>query len=711
MRLSLQFSLAVALLVSSIAPAHAKPSARTAVTAPSKAATTPEHVINPLRFQYTPAELKQFCDDRLAKAGKEIDAIAAIPNDKRTFDNTVRAFEEVGAEADDWMEPLELMSVGCTDPALQNAAAECSDRAQAFFAQVMVRSDLYKAMATVAHKSRLTRGGRGPRERSEDARLLAETLRDFKHSGAALTPDQRQELTSLKEQLSHAETEFGRNLAQANDTVELTTAELDGMSSDFIAGLKKTDGGTYLLTLLDASQYIPFMENARNADARKKVMSAKERVAAAVNVPLLEKAIALRTRIARIMGYPNHAAYVLAVRMAKSPQRVREFLMGLAHRLQPKTRAEMAMLLAMKKRDVPGTTTLDSWDIPYYVNQLKKARYSVDAEKVREYFPVDHVIKAVFDIYQTLLGVRFHELADGSQQAAAVGQTWAPGLRLFEIDNAASGRRIGYFFLDLYPRANKYKHFAAFTLRNGRLNPDGTYQAPVAAILGNFPPPRADHPALLRHNEVETFFHEFGHVMHMTLTEARYTTLAGTNVRRDFVEAPSQMLENWVWDKHILKELSSHYKTGKPLPDGMIAKMIAARHAGDGIFYTRQIMLALADLDYHTGGETVDTTAVWNRLKHDICMQAPIPGSQPQATFGHLMGGYDAGYYGYLWSKVFAEDMFTVFDRAGLTSPVAGRRYRMWILARGNTADPDDLLRGFLGRAPNSEAFYRSLGL
>lgn len=686
MSLRLRLLVVLMLIGCVVLPAHARPM----------------HVISPIRFQYTPAEIKQLCEDGLARAGRQLDAIAAIPDAKRTFDNTVGAFERVGADADEWMEPLDLLSIAATDKAVQNAAAEAEEKAASFFAQVMVRTDLYHAMQVVAKKGHF---------KGDDARLLAETLRGFKHSGAGLTEEQRKQITALREQLSHVETDFSRNLAQSNDTVELTRPELDGLSDDFINGLKKTDHGTYLLTLLDASQYIPFLENARNADARKKVLSAKEKVAAAVNVPLLEKAIALRTQIARIMGYPNHSAYVLEERMAKNPQRVRAFLTDLAKRLTPKAKAEMTQLLALKRKDDPSATSLNSWDVPYYMNQLKKTRYAVDAEKVRAYFPVDHVLKSVFAIYQKLLGVKFHELAEGSKQAAAVGQFWAPGLRLFEVDEAASGQRLGYFYLDLYPRANKYKHFAAFTLRSGHLLANGTYQAPVAGIVGNFPSPRANLPGLMRHNEVETFFHEFGHVMHKVLTEARYTSLSGSSVKRDFVEAPSQMLENWVWNPKILKMLSHNYKTGEPLPDAMIAKMIAARHAGDGVFYERQVMLALTDLDYHTSGEKVDTTAIWNRLKQDVMMQAPIPGSQPQATFGHLMGGYDSAYYGYLWSKVFAEDMFTVFDRMGLTNPQAGARYRIWILARGNTADPDVLLRGFLGRPPNSEAFLRSLGL
>jgi len=660
------------------------------------------NAVNPLRFRFTPAELKGQCDAVLASAQKKIDAIAKMPDGKRTFANTVGALEQVNTSIDDWLAPVDLLSQAATDKDLQAAAGDCNDRVSAFYARLMVRPDLYHALTVVAQKEQF---------KGDQARLLTENLRAFKRSGAGLSAAERDEVTRLRDELSKLETEFNRNIAQANDSVELDESDVKGLSPSFVSGLKKTEKGTWRLTLLDASQLIPFLENASSATARQKVLTAKEKVAVAANVPLLEKAIALRTRIARMLGYPSHAAYVLEERMAQKPARVRAFLDDLTKRLRPKEQRELSDLLALKKKDDPTATRLDPWDINYYTNQMKKSRFSLDAEKVREYFPVDHVLSAVFEIYQQLLGVRFHELAESSPESKAVGQRWAPDVRLFEVDDAASGRRIGFFFLDLYPRPNKYKHFAAFSLRAGYLRTDGRYQAPMAAIVGNFPAPRPDAPALLRHNEVETFFHEFGHIMHKVLTEARYASLAGSAVRRDFVEAPSQMLENWAWSPKTLALLSSHYQTGQPLPKALVTRMLASRHAGDGVFYSRQLFFATVDLDYHTGTDKVDTTKIWNARKQEILCMAPIEGGAPQATFGHLMGGYDAGYYGYLWSKVFAEDMFTVFEKAGLTSPKAGQQYRMWILARGNTADPDTLLKGFLGRTPNPNAFYKSIGL
>ncbi|MBI3558284.1 MAG: peptidase, partial [Deltaproteobacteria bacterium] len=336
----------------------------------------------------------------------------------------------------------------------------------------------------------------------------------------------------------------------------------------------------------------------------------------------------------------------------------------------------------------------------------KKQKYSVDNEAIREYFPVDQVITAVFDIYQHLLTVKFTEITPA--------YAWAPDVRLFEVRDAVPGSNnalIGHFYLDLYPRENKYKHFAAFDIIHARRNKDGSYHTPVSSVVGNFPKAAPGKPALLLHDDVETFFHEFGHIMHQTLTSARYSSLAGTNVRGDFVEAPSQMLENWVWNRDILRKISKHYKTGAPLPDTLLDQMIAAKHANEGITWSRQLFFATFDMLIHTSGEKVDTTKAWNDLAPQIFLMSETDGAAAQASFGHLMGGYDAGYYGYLWSKVYAQDMFTVFEQAGLESPVAGARYREWILKPGGTQEPEVLITNFLGRAPNKDAFYRSLGI
>lgn len=657
--------------------------------------SAPSAVYPKIKFTYTAQDIKTLCASTLSAASRKVEKLASRSGESRTFENTVVQFERLQNEVDEKLAAVLFLTQTSPSPSVQDAANDCADRVSSFYVQLFARPDLAQAMNTVAAQDL--------RLDLEDAKLLEETIRGFNRSGANLPEETRKQVTALKEQLSLAQNTFSKNLAKANDSVELTRSELEGLTDDYVATLRASEKGTYFLTLLDASQYLPFMENAKNADARKKVETAHNKVAATDNVPLLEKAIALRHQIATLLGFDSHAAYVLDAKMAKTPARVLEFLTDLSTRLKPKAEADLALMLERAKKDNPSATSVEQWDWRYYANQLKKEKYSVDSEAIREYFPVDHVISSVFDIYQKLLGVKYTEIAPS--------YAWAPDVRLFEVRDAKSNALIGHFYLDLYPRANKYKHFAAFDIIHARRNKDGSYHTPVSAVVGNFPKAAPGKPALLLHDDVETFFHEFGHIMHQTLTEARYSSLSGTNVRGDFVEAPSQMLENWVWNRDELRKISQHYKTGEALPDTLLEQMLSAKHFNEGIYWSRQLFFATVDMVYHSSGEKVDTTAVWNKLAPEVFHFKPTEGSAAQASFGHLMGGYDAGYYGYLWSKVYAQDMFTVFEKQGLESPEAGGRYREWILKKGGTLEPDALISNFLGREPNKEAFYKSLGL
>ncbi len=651
-----------------------------------------------LRFDLTPQEVENTASAALAEAEKAIESIAALPVKERSFKSTHLALEAALGRLDDALSPLNLLKETSPSTQVQEAAKKVADLSSAFFAKLYTRADLYQVLVSSPNAG----------TDAEDKKLMDETLRSFRKSGAALPEEKRKRVTALKEELSKIENEFAANLAKANDSATLSVAELEGLPQDFIDGLKTNSEGLRELTLLDASSYLPFLENARSEEARKKVVLAHDKVATTINVPLLERAIAIRDEIAKALGFSNHAALVLDSKMAKTPSRVNEFLADLQKKLLKKRDHDLAALLALKKADVPTAKAIEIWDWRYYDNQQKKKKYAVDGEIVREFFPVDHVIQTTFQIYQDLLGVSFQEMETRKK--------WFHEVRLFEVRDSKTDTLIGHFYLDLYPRDNKFKHFAAFDIQRARRNADGTYRTPVSAVVGNFPKPSVSgKPSLLSHQDVETFFHEFGHIMHMTLTTARYGSLSGAAVRWDFVEAPSQMLENWTWDAGMLKRLSKHYKSGQPMPDALIQSIIAARHVNEGIFWSRQLFFASVDMVFHTSGATVDTTKVWRAKSSEILGMACDPSTAPQATFSHLMGGYDAGYYGYLWSKVFAEDMFSLFSAKKLDSPSlgsqVGERYRQFILAPGGTQEPEDLIKKFLGREPSKKAFFESLGL
>ena len=625
-----------------------------------------------------------------------LDAVVAIPAAERTFDNTVGALERASAEFSEAMGPGSFLSAVSPDRRIRRAADAIDRRASDFLLGVSDREDLYRAYKEYAAKGEALSG--------EDRKILEDTLKGYAQNGMGLPIEKRADLTAIRKRLSELSQAFERNLADFDDGLELTRDRLDGLPEDYIRDLPRTADGKYRVGL-DGPTYGPFMRLARDAGLRAQLERKHSDRAAVANVPVLEEALTLRRRLAEMLGHHDYAELSIRDNMAESPSKVLAFLTRLRDLLRGQAAREERSLLEMKRRDDPSASEVPNADRAYYADKLRKERHSFDPEEVRQYFPVDRVIAGTLEVYQDLLGLRFREVP-----AAA----WHPDVRLVEISDRSSGRRIGWFYLDLFPRPQegKYGHAAAFTIVQGRELPDGGYREPVSAMVSNFSKPSSDKPALLTHEEVETFFHEFGHLMHQTLTTARYPAYSGTNVATDFVEAPSQMMENFVWRPEVLEKLSGHYlDPSRKLPKELLEKMLATKNFLSATQTLRQIAYATLDLAFHTLPVPVDTTAVLDRVFRETGTNAPTPGTHWQAGFGHLLGGYGAGYYGYLWSLVYAQDIFSRFEKEGLLSPEVGMDYRRKILERGSSVEEARSLREFLGREPNDEAFLRSLGL
>lgn len=648
-----------------------------------------------LRYDESPQHLEKICQQALKQANHAMNELVRIHNKKTpTFSSMVVTFEKAVSNIDEDLGHFYLLKYASSRADIRKAATRCLIPVTTFYSQLFARADLYQLMQKVGSSTQSLD--------STDLRLYTETSKSFQRSGAGFPTEQRKKIAALNSKISLLSMKFSSNLSQDQTTVALAPAELKGVPASILQQLKTNKQGHYLLQPRIASHYLSILKHAQLPLVRKKVLLAHGNIQAQQNTPLLEEILQLRYDMARLMGYASFAHFELDDRMAKTPARVFAFLRDLQPKLREKMDRELQELLALKRKEFPQATHIDAWDWRYYANQLMKTKYAVDSEQIRAYFPVDHVIQSVFEIYQTLLGVRFLEIKPA--------RAWHPDVRLFAIENDLSHGAIAYFYLDLYPRAGKYSHFAAFPMRNGHQIDAVTYRKPISAVVGNWPKATSGKPALLSHSEVETFFHEFGHIMHQTLTTARYASMAGTSVKTDFVEAPSQMLENWVWQRPMLKKISRHYQTAQPLPDDLIDKMLRARYATSGLFWSRQLFFAMVDMVYHTQAGKVDTASLWRQVVKQVMPVAYTEGTRPAASFGHLTG-YAAGYYGYLWSKVFSADMFTLFQQRGLLDLTAGLHYRRWILAPGGTRDPNLLLRQFLGRDPSIQAFYKELGL
>jgi thimet oligopeptidase len=641
-----------------------------------------------IAWNLTAAQVTVSCKQEIERAQKTIDSLDARANrDSRSA--LLEDIERATADMSDALAAQVLLMNVSVDKDVRKASAKCGDDVNAFGVKLSADSAIY-AIAKDAMKSAA---------KPADRRLAELYVESGRRTGAGLPAAQRAQVTKLFDRLNSLQTQFRRALAEDKTSIAINPKEAASLPTDFLKTLKATPAGHEVN--VNESTITQFLSNEQSAAARDRYYTAYNNRGGQENVVRLADAVALRTRIAHLLGFKTWAAYQLDAKMAKTPERVLALLDKVDSVSLPKARAEVAVLAAMKKADGDQTPFVSA-DYYFYENRLEKTKYDVDEEALRQYFPVGKVISSVFGIYQKLLGVHFEEIKPA--------MSWAPGVTEYSISDAASGMPIGWFFVDLYPRQGKFEHFATFGIRAGRVMPTGI-QRPVSAIIGNWPVGEPGKPALLSHADVVTLFHEFGHLMHQTLSRAPYETLFGTNVRQDFVEAPSQMLENWMWQPSILKEVSSNVVTGKPLPDALIDKIIAAKHLADGYFYSGQAFLAMYDMRLHSATTQLDPTKLWFDLKPQLTALPPEPGTIPEASVGHFMGGYDAGYYGYLWSLVYAQDMFSVFQKGGLEDPATGMRYRKDILEQGALVEPEVLLHQFLGRDVSYEPFYKYIGV
>lgn len=617
-------------------------------------------------------------------------AIRAIPASKRTFENTVYALESCDDQASDEINRIAFLKEVSTKPEVRRAAAAILESLQKQLVEIEFDPRMYAALKEYAKKKEKLAG--------PEKLLFKDVMKGYARMGFDLPKAKFARLKANIKTLGKLALAFDRNLNEYQDHILVTEAELDGLPQSYRANLAKV-GEKYKVTLAYPDVF-PYMAGAHDEKKRRELLEKFVRKGGIKNVALLKQMFRLRAENAHLLGYKTHADFQTELRMAKSAKNVWRFVNDLERRTKKQAARDLAMLKADKRRRTGSPkAVLGAHDVSYLFKQIRKEKFEIDSDIVKEYFPFEHVKQATLDAYQKLLGVVFKRRS---------GITlWHSDVQLYDIYDA-SGEYLASFILDLYPREGKYGHACASELTYGRQE-GKEYRAPLIGMIANFPKPSAANPSLMSHGEVETFFHEFGHIMHFTLTKARYSAQSGFNVAMDFAEAPSQMLENWVWNAEMLTRLSKHYKTGSSLPKDLIKRIIDARLFGEAWSVRSQLVLTSLDLIIHTKG-TKDPVALYAQLDKKLMGVTPPARQLWIAGFGHIAHGYDAGYYGYLWSRVYAEDMFSRFVKEGLLNPKTGRDYRHWILEKGSSEEEMDLVRGFLGRKPNNKAFIKSIG-
>lgn len=652
-------------------------------------------------YETSAAEVNQSLDATIANANTALDRLGRLRPDEVTFANTVGALDAIMCEPTDTSDRLNLVKETSRDTAVREAATEALKKFEAWSVGLEYRTDVYAAIKALDDKH--------PSLDPVETKLLEETLRDYRRAGLGLPKAERDEVERLRKELAGLTTDFESNINKARGPVKFTRTELAGVPDSFLGqeGLK-TGPDEYTLMANITFHYLMVLENAKSEETRKRFEIVHDSLAKDENVPLLKKILVLRDTIAQKLGYASWADYEIEPKMAKTAARATTFLEKLKTGLQPKLDTEMAEFRALKVKETGDPNAqINLWDWRYYANQLQKTRYNVDAEQLRNYFPMDRTLNGMFTIYQKIFGVKFQQL-----QAPA---KWVDDLQLWAVSDSKTGEPLGLFYLDLFPRDGKYNHFACFGIIEGRRLKDGRYQRPTVAMVCNFPPPQPGKPSLMAHDEVVTLFHEFGHVMHSMLTRARFMRFSGSNVERDFVEAPSQMLENWAWDKNVLDTFAADYRNPrKKIPEAILAGLKQADLATKGTWYRRQLSFGLLDLALHTrihADGNVDPVELSNQILSDTLLPVPKD-SAFVAYFGHLMH-YDAGYYGYAWADAIAADMASVFEHSpgGYFDVPTGMRLRNEIYAVGDSRDPNVSIEKFLGRPQSIQPFLEKIGI
>lgn len=548
--------------------------------------------------------------------------------------------------------------------------------------------------------------------RKEDIKLLEETIREYRRMGFDLPTKDQNKLKVLLKKTSSLSIAFRKNISDYQDYILCTKEELDGLSERFIGTLPRHlpaphvqtrqagKDGRYIVSL-QYPHVFPFLAEAKNRKKREELALKNLKKGGAKNLKVLNQLVVIRHEIAHMLSYKHHADFRLETRMVKNAKTAEDFQEGILKLLAPAAKKDMQALVSYGKEI--GIKKLEHYDVSYAGTELKKKLYDTDPEKIRAYFPYEYVREEMFTLFGKLFGFKVTPVNF---------KLWHKDVLSYRLDTEEG--LAGYFAMDMFPREGKYGHAAMFdvVVPHEEGYKSERYVAPFSSMVCNFQAPSKKVPTLLSIGEVETMFHEFGHLLHMTLSKARLESQAGANTAWDFVEAPSQMMENWVWNAEVLKKISKHYQTGKSLDKETIEKILKGKTFQNAYFYTRQIIQGKLDLDLHTGKINDATKAYIDMNKKYFSLDLPVKETLFPAGFGHLVG-YDAAYYSYMWSLVYACDAFEVFKTKGtkniLNNKEIGTRWRKEVLEKGSSEEEKKLIANFLGRKPSNKAFLKEV--
>ncbi|MBI4954064.1 MAG: Zn-dependent oligopeptidase [Myxococcales bacterium] len=664
------------------------PTASASAAAPAPVPPPPLAIVDPFATGMTPAGVTRLCDDNLALAEALLERLRTVDvtqPDSLSFERTFGTFDDVNLAIANASSFPGLMAEVHPDKAVRDVAKDCQRKTEKITTSLFLDPALYRVLRAYADRHEALA--------PERARFVRDTLRDYRRNGIELAADAQVRFRAMNERLTELGLGFSAAIGESKEALHVAPAALEGLPADYRKKHAAGPDGRVTITT-DYPDYIPFVTYAKDRKAALDLYVLMANRGGEGNLRRLDELLALRHEKALLLGYPTWADYAIEPRMARTPGEARAFLQRIRDAVREPAKRELADFEAAWQA-VGGDPKRPLYppDRPYLEDRVRATRFKLDTQDLARYFDVARVTEGLLSLTAKMYGLEYRPV----QQPL-----WHPDVRAFDV--WSGGRPIARFFLDLHSRDDKYKHAAMFTVRTRKRLADGSVQLPMAALVCNFPRPGDD----MQHGEVVTFFHEFGHVLHQMLTETELSSYAGTAAVRDFVEAPSQMFEEWPYAREILDLIAKHRESGQPIPDALFEAMGKARRFGLALSTQRQLTLALVDLAYHSTPPPLDTTKVFADIQTDVEQFAFVPGTHFQSSFGHLIE-YDAAYYGYQWAASLARDVLTRFQAEGLTNPKTAADWRAAVLARGGADDEREMVRRFLGRETNEQAYIAFL--
>lgn len=646
----------------------------------------------------------------LAEARERLDRLSATPA-PRTFANTMEPLDTFTERLDYAMRIVRHLESVTTYPELRAAYNQVQPEVSAFHSSIPLRAELWLALKEYSETEE------APKLDSVRRRFLERTLAEFRRHGADLDPAGKRQLQQFDVELSKLTTRFSQNVLDATNAFDLIIhepARLSGLPQSAIEAARESarskgqEGWRFTLQAPSYSAVLTYLDDASIREKVYRAFNTRGSAGAYDNVALMVRILELRREKAILLGCRDYADFVLEDRMARTGDRAQAFLNRLKEKTAPFFEREKQELAAFRREiEGPGAPLLEPWDVAYYTEKLRQARFEFSEEDLRPYFPLERVVEGLFELVHRLFGVRVAERTGVP--------VWDPQTRYYQIIDG-DGTLLGAFYADWYPRENKRGGAWMDVLITG-YPADGHFEPHAGLMCGNVNPPVAGKPALLTHRDVETVFHEFGHLLHHCLSRVPVQSLAGTHVPWDFVELPSQIMENWCWEREALDLFARHWETGERVPDDLFAKMKRARTFRAATAQMRQLSFCSADMALHREYSPQKNGGLleYARLAMAEFSPAPLPEDYAMiAAFTHLFAdpvGYAAGYYSYKWAEVLDADAFTRFRAEGIFNPETGRAFRQCILEKGNSEPPEQLYRSFMGRDPDIAPLLERLGL